>query len=125
MREKTRGQRSHGKKFVSYFCKQRYWYDKLECDVSTNVVDTTTACNDVYVSILQAAQVVPVSFVQKVVGGDVELGNLLAFYLNICPCREAEQGIARRLRFCIVGPVDMRLLQIAVKTDGDVEVVEE
>ena len=96
----------------------------LEGDVTAHVIDTAATCNNVLVSILQAAQVVLISFVQQVVGGDVELGEFLAAEHDVSTSRQGEQGVARCLGFRVVSTVDVRLLQIAIETGGNVEVVE-
>ena len=98
-------------------------YHDLERDVTPHVVDAATTGNHVLVGIFQPAQVVLVGLVQQVVGGDVELSYLLAFHLYVRSCRKAEQAVAGRLGLCVIGTVDMRLLQVAIKSGSDVEVV--
>ena len=104
---------------------QRYGHHDLEGDIAPHIVDTTTTSDYVFVGIFQTTQVVLVGFVQEVVGGDVEFCNFLALYLYICACRKTEQSIAGRWCLSIIGTVDVRLFQIAVKTSGDIEVVEQ
>jgi len=46
---------------------------QLEGDVAPHVEDASATCHHVLVGILQSAQVVLISFVQQVVGCDIEM----------------------------------------------------
>lgn len=102
-----------------YWELKRYGHHYLECDVTSHVIDSTTARNHIHCCIFQSAQMTLETLVKQIVGCDIQFGNLLAFYLNIGACREVEQDISRGCRLCIVGAVDVRLLQIVVESCGN------
>ena len=97
----------------------------FERDVAPHVVDALTACDGVGIGIFQSAQVVLVGSVKQVVGSNVEFGNLLVANLNVGAGRKADQSIGRRDGLCVVGPIDVCLLQIAVESGSDIQVIEQ
>lgn len=106
-------------------CSKVHRYHEFEGDVASHIVDAPSTGRAIHVAVLQSTQVVLVGSIEKVVGDDVEFCPFLSSHLDIGTCREVNQCVSRCHCFGFIGTVDVVLSQVAVDSEGNVEVVEE